>query len=139
MGVIRRQAQGHIGDICYGCAYMHAHAGTFPAHPVHSILTSTRLILDTNVTAIAILTEFVVLWHLALHFLACLSRLLSLPSTTSTSSSSRTATATAPLVATPPAGAIVRNGLGLCSLWLGRLKLLILLKLLPGRRDKVYI
>ena len=137
MGVIRSQAQGHIGDIRNGCAYMHAHAGTFPAHPVHSILTSTRLILDTNVTAIAILTEFVVLWHLALYFLACISRLLSLSSTTSTTSSYRTATA--PLVATPPAGAIVRNGLGLCSLWLGRLKLLILLKLLPGRRDKVYI
>ena len=137
MSVISSQAQGHIGDIRDGSTYVHAHAGTFPAHPIHSILTSTRLILDTNVTAIAILTEFVVLWHLALHFLACISRLLSLPSTTSTISSPRTATA--PLVATPPAGAIVRNGLGLWFLWLGRLKLLILLKLLPGRRDEVDI
>ena len=65
MGVIRGLAQSHVGDVSNGGAYMHAHAGTFPTNPIHTILTSTRLVFDTDVPSVAILTEFVVLWHLA--------------------------------------------------------------------------
>ena len=135
MGVIRGLAQSHVGDVSNGGAYMHAHAGTFPTNPIHTILTSTRLVFDTDVPSVAILTEFVILWHLALHLSTRVRGLLSLPSTTSTAPSARTATAT--LVATSFAGAVVGNRLGLCLLWLGGFRLLVFLKLLPSRRDEV--
>ena len=135
MRVIRGLAQSHVGDVRDGRANMHAHARPFSANPVYPILTTSRLELDADVTSVAILTEAVILWHLALHLLDCISGLLRFPSATSTTTPARTAAAT--LIATSSTGALFKGRWVHRFLWLDGLRFLIFLKLLPSRRDEV--
>ena len=135
MRVIRGLAQSHVGDVRNGRTYMHAHARPFPAHPFHPILTASRLELDADITSVAILTDAIILRDLSLHLLDRISGLLRFPSAASTTTPARTAAAT--LIATSSTGALFKGRWVHRLLWLDRFRFLILLKLLPSRRDEV--
>ena len=134
MGVLIRLAQRKLSRVLNRRTNMHAHTGTFSTNPVYAIITSTRLELHTNVPPIPVLAQAVVLWNLSNLLLFFIWRLVSSSTSSSTATTSRTSPAT--LVTATLARILIRvHGL----LWLGLNWLGVLLKLFPGRRDKVYI
>ena len=134
VGVLIRLAQRKLSRVLNRRTDMHAHTGTFSANPVYAIITSTRLELHTNVPSVPVLAQAEVLRNLSNLLLFFTWRLVSSSTSSSTTTSSRSSPAT--LVPATLARPFVRVHR---LLWLGLNWLGVLLELLPGGRDEVYI
>ena len=65
MGVLGGQAQRHLASVLHRRTDMKSHPRSFSTNAIHTILTGAGLELDTDISAIPVLTKAVVARNLA--------------------------------------------------------------------------